>query len=345
MNINDINISKIQPLIPADILLDEFPITETITKFVLYTRTQIQKILSGELNKILVVVGPCSIHDPKSAFEYANKLKTLLASSESLNQRLLIVMRVYFEKPRTCIGWKGLINDPNMDNTYKINNGLSIARKLLLDINNIGIPVGCEFLDTITPQYLSDLVSWGAIGARTTESQVHRELASGLSMPIGFKNGTDGNTKICIDAIKCAMNPHTFLGVTKQGLCSIVHTKGNSNCHVILRGAITHPNYEKKYVDDVIFELNKQNLQPRVMIDCSHDNSQKNYKNQETVLDNIISQLKESNQIMGVMIESHLIEGRQDIDLSKEMTYGQSVTDGCIGWDKTCEMISKLSLI
>ena len=300
------------------------------------TRQEISDLVHGHNNRLLVIIGPCSIHDPKAALEYAQRLLPL---KQKYAQELLIVMRVYFEKPRTTVGWKGLINDPFLNGTFDINFGLRQARKLLLELNNIGIPASTEFLDMITPQYYADLISWGAIGARTTESQVHRELASGLSCPVGFKNGTDGNLKIAIDAIGAASHPHHFLSVTKTGHSAIVHTTGNPDCHAILRGG-KEPNYSSKHVQAAVQKLQQAGVSPKLMIDCSHANSRKEFARQMEVAQDIATQIQNGEQnIMGVMVESHLVEGRQD----NPVVYGQSITDACIGWDTTEQLLAMLA--
>jgi 3-deoxy-7-phosphoheptulonate synthase len=288
-----------------------------------------------------VVVGPCSIHDPVAGVEYAMRLRIL---AEQHQDDLRIVMRVYFEKPRTTVGWKGLINDPHLDGSYRINEGLRIARKLLLDLAALGLPAGCEFLDPISPQFTSDLVSWAAIGARTTESQVHRELASGLSMPVGFKNGTGGGLQMAIDAVRAASHPHSFLGVTEQGLAGIVVTTGNPNCHVILRGGRQGPNYDRAHVQRVLAMLRDEGLAPRVMIDASHDNSGKDHRRQPDVVRDVAAQIADGERgIAGLMIESFLVEGRQELVDPGQLTYGQSVTDACVGWDTTATLLRELA--
>jgi 3-deoxy-7-phosphoheptulonate synthase len=287
-----------------------------------------------------VVIGPCSIHDPKAAIEYATRLKKL---RDELQQDLLIVMRVYFEKPRTTVGWKGLINDPNLNGSFEINTGLRLARKLLLDVNNMGMPAGTEYLDLITPQYISDLVSWGAIGARTTESQAHRELASGLSCPVGFKNGTDGNLKIAVDAIGAASQPHHFLSLTKAGHSAIFGTRGNEDCHIILRGG-KEPNYDAVHVNEAAAALEKAGQQPRIMIDFSHANSKKQYERQLDVGADVAQQLSAGDRrIIGVMVESHLVAGRQDVLPGKDLVFGQSITDPCIDWDHSVPLLRQLA--
>ncbi|MDE9563575.1 3-deoxy-7-phosphoheptulonate synthase AroG [Xenorhabdus bovienii] len=337
---DDIRIRKITELLPPVALLEKFPATKNTATTVREAREAIHNVLTGEDDRLLVVIGPCSIHDPKAALEYAERLNKL---REELKADLEIVMRVYFEKPRTTIGWKGLINDPNMDCSFDINDGLRTARKLLIDINDMGLPAAGEFLDMITPQYLADLMSWGAIGARTTESQVHRELASGLSCPVGFKNGTDGTIKVAIDAINAASSPHCFLSVTKWGHSAIVSTTGNQDCHIILRGG-KEPNYSAEHVSVVKEELMKAGLAPRVMIDFSHANSSKQFKRQMAVNDDVCDQItRGENAIIGVMVESHLVEGSQNLDSDKPLVYGQSVTDACIGWDDTEMLLRQLS--
>ena len=333
---DDIRINGIDELLPPIAHLYELPLDDKAAELVESTRNQIADLIHGRDKRLLAVIGPCSIHDPKAALEYARRLLPLRQKYE---KELLIVMRVYFEKPRTTVGWKGLINDPYLDGTFDINFGLRQARRLLLDLNNLGIPASTEFLDMITPQYYADLISWGAIGARTTESQVHRELASGLSCPVGFKNGTDGNLKIAIDAIGAASHPHHFLSVTKAGHSAIVHTAGNPDCHVILRGG-KEPNYSAEHVRDAVAQLIKAGVSPRLMVDCSHANSRKDYTRQMEVAQDVAAQIRNGEQnIMGVMVESHLVEGRQD----KPETYGQSITDACIGWDTTEEMLALLA--
>lgn len=341
-HIDDIRIREIKELCSPSSLLKEFPCEESSSSFIVQSRHTIQKILRNEDDRLIVIVGPCSIHDCNAAIEYSQRL---LLERQRFFDDLEIVMRVYFEKPRTTVGWKGLINDPHLDNSFDISEGLRIARQLLLRINQQGMPAGTEFLDMISPQYIADLVSWGAIGARTTESQVHRELASGLSCPVGFKNGTDGNLKIAIDAIQAASQPHHFLSVTKGGRAAIVSTKGNKDCHIILRGG-KEPNYDQKNVVSASESLKKSGLHPSLMIDYSHANSKKNFLNQHLVNDDVCGQITKGEQaITGVMIESHLVEGRQDIlsDPSK-MKYGQSVTDACLGWENTVQILEKLAL-
>ncbi len=337
---DDLRIREILELAPPSHLLREFPVSEPAATVAFNARNAMHRILHGMDDRVIVVVGPCSIHDPKAALEYAERLKVEL---ERHRDSLEIVMRVYFEKPRTTVGWKGLINDPGMDGSFRINDGLKIARELLLQINELGVPAGTEYLDAISPQYYADLISWGAIGARTTESQVHRELASGLSCPVGFKNGTDGNVKIAVDAIKASSQPHHFLSVTKGGHSAIVSTSGNEDCHVILRGG-KQPNYDADGVNAAAAEISRAGLAPRLMIDCSHGNSSKNHLNQILVAENIASQLEAGDtRIIGVMLESNLVAGRQDLIPGKPLTYGQSVTDACIDWDATVRVLETLA--
>ena len=337
---DDLRIKEIKELLPPVALLEKFPATETAVKTVADTRQAIHNILQKNDDRLLVVIGPCSIHDTEAAKEYASRLLKL---REELSGSLEVVMRVYFEKPRTTVGWKGLINDPHMDNSYQINDGLRIARKLLVDINDTGLPAAGEFLDMITPQYVADLMSWGAIGARTTESQVHRELSSGLSCPVGFKNGTDGTIKVAIDAINAASAPHCFLSVTKYGHSAIVETSGNGDCHIILRGG-KEPNYSAQHVEEVKAGLAKAGLDPQIMIDFSHANSSKQFKKQLTVADDVAQQIAGGEKaIIGVMIESHLVEGNQSLESGEPLVYGKSVTDGCIGWEDTETVLRQLA--
>ncbi|HEJ7966511.1 TPA: 3-deoxy-7-phosphoheptulonate synthase AroG [Serratia marcescens] len=337
---DDLRINDIKELLPPVALLEKFPATERAAKTVSQARSAIHNILRGSDDRLLVVIGPCSIHDTKAAKEYAGRL---LALREELSGELEVVMRVYFEKPRTTVGWKGLINDPQMDNSFNINDGLRLARKLLVEINDSGLPAAGEFLDMITPQYLADLMSWGAIGARTTESQVHRELASGLSCPVGFKNGTDGTIKVAIDAINAAGAPHCFLSVTKWGHSAIVNTSGNGDCHIILRGG-KEPNYSAAHVKDVKAGLSKAGLPAQVMIDFSHANSSKQFKKQMDVSADVCGQISSGEKaIIGVMIESHLVEGNQNLESGEPLVYGKSVTDGCIGWQDTETVLRDLA--
>jgi 3-deoxy-7-phosphoheptulonate synthase len=337
---DDLRIKEIKELVTPAQLLGDFPISEKAAKAVVETRQAIHRILHGADDRLLIVMGPCSIHDVKAAKEYATRLRE--AKDRCAND-LLIVMRVYFEKPRTTVGWKGLINDPNLDGSFQINDGLRVGRQLLLDLNETGMPAGCEFLDMITPQYLADLVSWGAIGARTTESQVHRELASGLSCPVGFKNGTDGNVRIAMDAIRAAQAPHHFLSVTKAGHSAIVSTAGNEDCHVILRGG-KQPNYDAANVDAAAKSLAEAGIPAHIMIDCSHGNSGKEPTKQVEVGQNVSAQIAGGDaRIFGIMVESHLKAGRQDLIPGKALVYGQSITDACIGWEDTRSLIDSLA--
>jgi 3-deoxy-7-phosphoheptulonate synthase len=338
---DDEHIASIIPLPPPDHLIRFFPIAGTpVETLIAETRERVRQILRGQSDRLLVIIGPCSIHDPDGAIEYAQRLSRLRAS---LDEDLEILMRVYFEKPRTTVGWKGLINDPYLDDTYRINEGLRIARDLLLRIHRLGIPAGSEFLDTISPQYIGDLVSWGAIGARTTESQVHRELASGLSAPIGFKNGTDGNVKIAVDAIVAASRSHHFLSVHKNGQVAIVRTRGNEDCHVILRGGLM-PNYDADSIGAVCATLKAASLPERVMIDLSHANCGKQYKRQTDVAESVGAQIGQGEQkIIGVMLESYLKEGRQNLVPGRPLVYGQSITDPCLGWEDSVRIIETLA--
>ena len=337
---DDLRIKEIKELVSPASVLGEFAITEAAAKTVAETRQAIHRIIHGADDRLLVIAGPCSIHDVKAAKEYAGKLKDY---ADKASADLLVVMRVYFEKPRTTVGWKGLINDPKLDGSFNINEGLRVARQLLLELNASGMPVGCEFLDMITPQYIADLVSWGAIGARTTESQVHRELASGLSCAVGFKNGTDGNVKIAVDAIKAAQQPHHFLSVTKAGHSAIIATAGNEDCHVILRGGKT-PNFDAASIAAACADIGKAGLAQRLMVDASHANSQKNPQNQVGVCESIGAQLAAGDdRIVGVMVESHLVAGRQDLEPGKPLTYGQSITDGCVGWEDSVRILDGLA--
>jgi 3-deoxy-7-phosphoheptulonate synthase len=338
--IDDVRIVKEFELAPPAHLLREFPASEKAAKTVDETRVAIENILTGADDRLLAIFGPCSIHDIAAAKEYAGRL---LEMKQRLEDELVVVMRVYFEKPRTTVGWKGLINDPDLDDSYEINKGLRIARELLLDLNEMGMPAGCEFLDMITPQYTADLVSWGAIGARTTESQIHRELASGLSCPVGFKNGTAGDVKIAVDAIRAAAAPHRFLSVTKGGHSAIFQTKGNPYCHLILRGG-TQPNYGAASVDEAGSTLSSAGVQPRLMIDFSHGNSSKKPELQADVCTDVAEQVANGNsRIFGVMAESHLNFGRQDLVPGQPLQYGVSITDACIDWDASTEMLKDLA--
>ena len=337
---DDLRIREMKELVPPSHLIREFAVSEAASTTAANARVALHRILHGQDDRLMVVIGPCSIHDPKAAMEYARRLAPL---REKLGADLEIVMRVYFEKPRTTVGWKGMINDPYMDNSFRINDGLRMARELLRDINELGLPAGTEYLDVISPQYIADLISWGAIGARTTESQVHRELASGLSCPVGFKNGTDGNVKIAVEAIKAASQPHHFLSVTKGGHSAIVSTNGNEDCHIILRGGKA-PNYDAASVDEACKAIAAQGLAARLMIDASHANSSKKPENQIPVCADIAAQIAGGDaRIVGVMVESHLVAGRQDLVPGKELTYGQSITDGCIDWDSSVQVLESLA--
>ena len=337
---DDLRIKEIKELQPPAKLLGDFPIAEKAAQTVFETRQAIHRILHGADDRLLVIMGPCSIHDVKAAKEYAARLKEV---KERAAADLLILMRVYFEKPRTTVGWKGLINDPNLDGSFQINEGLRVGRQLLLELNQSGMPAGCEFLDMITPQYIADLVSWGAIGARTTESQVHRELASGLSCPVGFKNGTDGNVRIAMDAIRAAQAPHHFLSVTKDGHSAIVSTLGNEDCHIILRGG-KQPNYDAANVNATAKSLAESGIAARIMIDCSHGNSGKEPANQVKVGHDVAAQVSlGDSRIFGVMVESHLKAGRQDLVPGKQLVYGQSITDACVRWEDTRSLIDILA--
>ena len=332
-------------MIPPQILIEEYPLFLEAAQTVMVGRRDTEAILRHNDDRLMVIVGPCSVHDIKAGLEYARRLH---AYAEQAKEDLHIVMRVYFEKPRTTVGWKGLINDPNLNGTYQINKGLRLARGFLLELAKLGLPAATEFLDTVTPQYTADLISWGAIGARTTESQVHRELTSGLSMPVGFKNGTDGAVGISIDAIKSASSEHSFLSVTKQGISAIVETTGNDKCHVILRGANSGPNYSAENVRKTAESLRKANLPARVMVDCSHGNSEKKHENQVRVAEDISAQLSAADEnawtLFGVMLESNLEEGKQSIPASGPagLKYGQSITDACINWDTTVKVLETL---
>ncbi|HBO39537.1 MAG TPA: 3-deoxy-7-phosphoheptulonate synthase [Pasteurellaceae bacterium] len=338
---DDTRIAKIEQLLPPVALLEKYPASDIAVKTVRNTRKQAHNIIHGEDDRLLVVIGPCSIHDPKAAMEYANRLRTM---REKYKNTLEIIMRVYFEKPRTTVGWKGLINDPYLDDTYALNDGLRIARKLLSDINDLELPTAGEFLDMITPQYMADFMSWGAIGARTTESQVHRELSSGLSCAVGFKNATSGSVKIALDAMGSAEAPHHFLSVTKFGHSAIVSTKGNNDCHIILRGGDKGTNYDAESVAKVCASIEKTGRIGHVMVDFSHANSSKQFKKQMEVCKDVCGQIAGgSKQIFGVMVESHLVEGRQDLVEGKALTYGQSITDACIGWEDSETLLQALS--
>ncbi|BAO43917.1 3-deoxy-7-phosphoheptulonate synthase AroG [Thiolapillus brandeum] len=337
---DNLRIRATQEVVPAKVLHERYPITEEAARTVYETRQQIHRILHGEDDRLLVVIGPCSVHDPKAALEYAERL---LEKKQELADDLLVVMRVYFEKPRTTVGWKGLINDPNLDDSYQINKGLEMARSLLLDINSMGLPAGTEFLDLISPQYVADLVSWGAIGARTTESQGHRELASGLSCPVGFKNGTDGTMRVAVDAMRAAERPHVFMSMTKEGHSAIFSTTGNNDTHIILRGG-KRPNYDAESVKLAAEEMEKSGLTPRLMIDFSHANSHKQYEKQLEVGRDVAGQITHGDiRIIGAMIESHLVEGNQPLIPGKPLVYGQSITDACLSWEHSAPLLDDLA--
>lgn len=339
----DLRIRDVRPLIPPAILAEEIPISERAADLIVDSRAAIAEIIHGRASRLLVVVGPCSIHDTESALEYGVQLKRI---ADRLADSLLIVMRVYFEKPRTAVGWKGFINDPDLDESFHINKGLRLARKLLLDLNDLGLPTASEFLDTQIPQHIADLTTWVAIGARTTESQVHRELASGLSMPVGFKNSTDGNTQVAVDAVVAARSQHWFPSVTVQGVSAIFQTAGNDACHVILRGGTgSGPNYGAEHLAKVCNQLVSKGLPETVMVDCSHGNSLKDYRKQAGVAASLCDQIASgSRQIVGVMLESHLVAGRQDYVPGRPATYGQSITDACLSLDETEPLLEQLAV-
>jgi 3-deoxy-7-phosphoheptulonate synthase len=337
---DDLRIKAIKELSPPALIHEELPITEQAAATVSDTRQAIHRILQDEDDRLLVIIGPCSVHDPDAALDYARRLQPI---RERLKDDLEIVMRVYFEKPRTTVGWKGLINDPTLDDRFEINSGLRLARKLLLDINNLGLPAGTEYLDLISPQYIADLISWGAIGARTTESQAHRELASGLSCPVGFKNATNGSMRVAMDAIRSSSRPHHFLSVTKEGRSAIFSTYGNEDCHVILRGG-SRPNYDSESINITAEEMESNGLKPRLMVDFSHANSRKQHSRQLLVGRDIASQIARGDQrIMGAMIESFITAGRQDRVEGEPLTYGQSITDACISWDDSVPLLEDLA--
>ncbi len=339
---NNLRIQSSRIVLPPIFIEEEMPVTENASRTVFEARRQIVNILDGSDDRLVVVVGPCSIHDPIAAREYAGLLKEAIAE---LSDELMIVMRVYFEKPRTTLGWKGLINDPYFDESFRISDGLRMARRLLLDLAEMGVPAGTEFLDMISPQYVSDLVSWGAIGARTTESQVHRQLASGLSCPVGFKNGTSGNVQIAIDAILSANHPHTFLGTSETGQAAILLTSGNADCHVILRGGRQTTNFDAESVASTVEQMEKAGAKPRIMIDCSHANSGKDYRKQGAVCRSVAEQVTSSakQHIIGAMIESNLVAGAQSLVNGKALVYGQSITDACIDWAETHVLLRELA--
>ncbi len=339
---SNLRITGIRPLVPPAILVEQLPLDADGSVTVSRTRQELSRILRGADDRLIVVVGPCSIHDPGAALDYARHLKPL---ADELTGELRIVMRIYFEKPRTTVGWKGLINDPRLDGSFAVNEGLYLARRLLLDVVALGLPAGCEFLDPISPQFIADAVTWGAIGARTTESQVHRNLTSGLSMPVGFKNGTGGDVQMAVDAMKAAAYPHQFMGVTEQGLAAIIETRGNRDTHVILRGGHTGPNYDAGSVQRALTALRAGDLPPRVMIDTSHGNSAKDFRRQPMVAHAIADQVAAGEvSIIGVMLESFLVEGRQDLTDGADMIIGQSITDACMGWDMTVPVLQELAL-
>jgi 3-deoxy-7-phosphoheptulonate synthase len=341
MKTRDLRVEGYRPLIPPAIMLDELPLSEAGSRTVASAREEVVRILDREDDRLIVVVGPCSVHDVEAATEYARRLARV---AEDLAADLRVVMRVYFEKPRTTVGWKGLINDPGLDGSFRINDGLRLARRLLLDLAELGVPAGCEFLDPVSPQYTSDLVSWGAIGARTTESQVHRELASGLSMPVGFKNGTGGTVQIAIDAVRATAHPHRFIGVTEQGLAAFVSTRGNPYGHVILRGGARGPNYDRASVRAALDALREAGLPERLVIDASHGNSERDHLRQPVVVAEIAEQIAAGESgIAGVMVESFLVAGRQDLTDPSRLVFGQSITDACIGWDDTVAVLESLA--
>jgi len=339
---DDLRIAQVRPLLPPAILLEEIPASEGATELVANTRRAIANVLAGVDTRLVVIVGPCSIHDTRAGLEYATRLAPL---ARRYADDLIVVMRTYFEKPRTSVGWKGLVNDPDLDESFHINKGIRLARRLLLDVNDLGLPTACEFLDTQLPQHIADLTSYVAIGARTTESQVHRELASGLSMPVGFKNSTDGNTQTAVDAVLSARSPHLFPSVTKQGVSAIFETTGNDTCHVILRGGSrTGPNYSAESIDDVCTRLRAKGLREAVLVDCSHGNSQKDHRKQAGVAEAIAEQVASgSTRVLGTMLESHLVEGRQDYVPGASAVYGQSITDACLSFEQTEPLIERLA--
>jgi 3-deoxy-7-phosphoheptulonate synthase len=339
--VRDRRIERVVPLLAPDTLLDEKPLSSEQAEVVISGRRDVHAILDGADDRLLAVVGPCSVHDPAATLEYASRLGQLAGA---LSGELLIVMRVYFEKPRTTTGWKGLINDPHLDGSGDVNAGLHLARRVLLGVLDAGLPVGCEFLDPITPQYIADAVSWGAIGARTTESQIHRQLGSGLSMPVGFKNRTDGNVQVAVDAVRAAAEAHAFAGIDPRGRPAILHTRGNADCHIILRGGKGTPNHDVASVAAALDLLDHARLPKRVMIDLSHDNSGKDPERQPAVAADVGSQIASGDAaVVGVMLESFLVAGRQDLLPGAELRYGQSITDGCIGWEATVDVLEGLA--
>jgi 3-deoxy-7-phosphoheptulonate synthase len=339
--VRDQRIAKVVELAPPEKLLAELPLEAERARAVVKGREEVVDVLHGKDPRLLAVVGPCSVHDPKAALEYARRLS---ATARELSDRVLVVMRVYFEKPRTTTGWKGLINDPHLDGSGDVNAGLRIARKLLLEVLDLGLPVGCEFLDPITPQYISDTVAWGAIGARTSESQTHRQLGSGLSMPVGFKNRTDGNVQVAVDAVRAAAASHAFAGIDDAGAPAILHTTGNPDCHIILRGGHGMPNYHVPEVEDALVTLGVAGLPERLVIDASHDNSRKDPEQQYLAAGEIADQIADGNEaIVGVMLESFIVEGRQDLRPGEKLTYGQSITDPCLGWEETVSALERFA--
>ncbi|MGN6675550.1 MAG: 3-deoxy-7-phosphoheptulonate synthase [Thermomicrobiales bacterium] len=338
---SDLRIESIRPLVPPAILLEQLPLPPEGTIVVSRARGEISRILNGEDDRLVIVVGPCSIHDRPAALDYARRLKAI---ADELADDLCIVMRVYFEKPRTTVGWKGLINDPYLDESFAVNDGLQLARRILLELTALGLPAGTEFLDPISPQFFADAVAWSAIGARTTESQVHRQVASGLSMPVGFKNGTGGGVQLAIDAVHAARYSHRFLGVTEQGLAAIVATRGNPDCHIILRGGRTGPNYDAKHVQQVLQSLRKAGLAPQLMVDTSHGNSDKDFHKQPVVARTVAEQVAAGEHgIIGVLMESFLVDGRQELVDKETLVYGQSITDSCMGWEMTVPVLRDLA--
>ena len=339
--VRDRRIAQAVPLHTPSVVLDELPLDRSRAQTVIEGRTEIARILDRSDDRLLVVVGPCSVHDPYAALDYAQRLSAVAAE---LSEDLCIAMRVYFEKPRTTTGWKGMINDPSLDGSYDVNTGLRMARKLLLEVIEVGLPVGCEFLDPITPQYISDAVAWGAIGARTTESQIHRQLASGLSMPVGFKNRTDGNIGVAVDAVRAASAPHAFAGIDIDGTPAILHTRGNDDCHVILRGGGGAPNHDAATIEAALGMLRGAGLPERLIVDASHDNSGKDPARQPLAVADVATQLAAGNgAIVGMMLESFLVDGRQELGLGAPLTYGQSITDACMAWDATQEVLEQLA--
>jgi 3-deoxy-7-phosphoheptulonate synthase len=340
-SLKNLRVAHMQPLLPPALLMEEVPMSERATQTVAAGREQVARVIEGDDDRFIVIVGPCSIHDPNAALEYAGKLH---AAARRHQDDLLVVMRVYFEKPRTTVGWKGLINDPKLDGSFRINDGLRLARNLLCQLAELGLPTATEFLDLITPQFYSELVSWGAIGARTTESQTHRELASGLSMPIGFKNGTSGDVQIAVDAVRSSSMPHRFVGVSEQGLAGIVHTRGNPHCHVILRGGNGGTNYDEESVAQAAALMHKANVPARILVDASHGNSSKDFERQPLVIEELARQLEGgSRTVVGTMMESHLVAGNQPLNDPDTLSYGQSITDACMSWAMTEPLFERLA--